>query len=71
MYNRQRSAFPTMVSEWALLPVDVLQRIEQMDVGIGRMSAEDYHCVGERLKEVISDAWTSLLRVRKTFQSVR
>jgi hypothetical protein len=59
------------VSEGALLPIDVLQRISQMDAGIGGMSAEDYHCGGEKLNEVISDTWASLLRVWRAFQEAR
>src|SRR5579885_3334464 len=71
MHNRQRSAFTTIESEGALLPVDVLQRISQMDAGVGGMSAEAYHCGGEKLNEVISDAWTALLRVWRAFQEAR
>lgn len=71
MRTRQRSAFTTIVSEGALLPVDVLQRISQMDTEVGGMLAEHYHCSGEKLNEVISDTWTSLLRVWQTFQGGR
>jgi len=71
MHHRQRLAFTTIDSEGALLPVDVLQRISQMDASVGGMRAEDYHCTGEKLNEVISDAWTALLRVWRAFQEAR
>ncbi len=71
MRKREHSAFTTIVSEGALLPVDVLQRVAQMDTGVGGMSAEDYHCGGEKLNEVISDVWNALLRVWRNFQEAR
>ena len=47
MRNNQRTAFPNVTSEGALLPVDVLQRISEFDASIGGISAEDYHHDGE------------------------
>ncbi len=69
--TRQRSTFLTVISEGALLPIDVLQRIAQCDSNLGGMSTEDYHCDGEKLNEVINDAWQRVLRAWKTFQTAR
>ncbi len=71
MRTRQRSTFLTVMSEGALLPIDVLQRVAQFDSNLGGMSAEDYHCDGEKLNEVINDAWQRILRAWKTFQTAR
>ena len=71
MRTRQRSTFLTVMSEGALLPVDVLQRIAQFESSLGGMSAEDYHLDGEKLNEVINDAWLRVLRAWKTFQTAR
>jgi len=71
MRTRQRSTFLTAMSEGALLPIDVLQRIAQCESSLGGMSAEDYHCDGEKLNEVINDAWLRVLRAWKTFQTAR
>ncbi len=71
MRNNQRTAFPTVTSEGALLPVDVLQRIAQFDASLGGITAEDYHHDGEKLNEVINDAWLHVLRAWNTFQTLR
>ena len=71
MRTRQRSTFTTVISEGALLPVDVLQRIAQCDVNLGGMNAEEYHLDGEKLNEVINDAWLRALRAWNTFQTGR
>ena len=63
MRNNQRTAFPNVTSEGALLPVDVLQRVAEFDASIGGIAAEDYHHDGEKLNEVINDAWLHVLRV--------
>src|SRR4051812_5302548 len=71
MRNHQRSTFPTVMSEGALLPIDVLQRVAQFESSLGGMSAEDYHFDGEKLNEMINDAWLRVLRAWNTFQTVR
>ncbi len=69
--TRQRSTFLTVMSEGALLPIDVLQRIAQFDSSLGGMSAQDYHLDSEKLNEVINDAWQRVLRAWKAFQTAR
>jgi hypothetical protein len=71
MRTRQRSTFTTIVSEGALLPVDLLQRIALFDANLGGIDAEAYHHAGEKLNEVISDAWTSVLRSWRAFDAAR
>src|SRR6266496_4922241 len=71
MRNHQHSAFTTITSEGALLPVDALQRVAGFDASIGGMSAEDYHHDGEKLNEVINDAWLRVLHAWNTFQVLR
>ncbi|HEY1353700.1 MAG TPA: N-6 DNA methylase [Ktedonobacteraceae bacterium] len=71
MRQHRHTVFPTIESAGALLPIDVLLRIAQQEREIGGMSAQEYHYGGEKLNEVISDAWTSLLRVWRAFQQAR
>ncbi len=71
MQKYQRSAFSSIHSEGALLPLDILQRIAQFDTGLGGLTAEAYHRDGEKLNEVINDAWTHVLRAWYHFQSAR
>ena len=71
MRNNQRTAFPNVTSEGALLPVDVLQRVAEFDASIGGIAAEDYHHDGEKLNEMINDAWLHVLRAWHTFQTLR
>ncbi len=71
MQKSQRSAFSAIRSEGALLPLDILQRIAQFDTGLGGLTAEAYHHEGEKLNEVINDAWMHVLRAWHHFQSAR
>ncbi|GCE23608.1 hypothetical protein [Dictyobacter kobayashii] len=68
MRNRQRSTFPTVTSEGALLPIDVLQRIARFDPDLPGLRAEDYYHDGEKLNEVISASWSKVLRAWQKFQ---
>jgi hypothetical protein len=69
MRTHQRSTFPTVTSEGALLPVDVLLRIAQCESSLGGMSAEDYRLNDKKLNEVINDTWLRLLRAWEIFQA--
>ena len=71
MQKSQRSAFSSIRSEGALLPLDILQRIAQFDTSLGGLTAEAYHHEGEKLNEVINEAWTHVLRAWHHFQSAR
>src|SRR5216683_1367510 len=71
MQKSQRSAFSSIRSEGALLPLDILQRIAQFDSSLRGLTAEAYHHEGEKLNEVINEAWTHVLRAWHNFQAVR
>ena len=71
MRSRQHALFSTIDSEGALLPLDVLQRIAQFDTSIEGLDAEDYHCGGEKLNEVINNAWSRVLHAWQTFGQAR
>src|SRR6266851_1105262 len=71
MQKYQRSVFSSIRSEGALLPLDILQRIAQFDTSLGGLTAEAYHHEGEKLNEVINEAWTHVLRAWNNFQTVR
>jgi len=71
MQKYQRSAFSSIHSEGALLPLDILQRIAQFDTSLGGLTAEAYHHEGEKLNEVINEAWTHVLRAWHNFQTAR
>jgi len=71
MQKSQRAAFSAIRSEGSLLPLGILQRIAQFDTSLGGLTAEAYHHDGEKLNEVINDAWTHVLRAWQHFQSAR
>jgi len=71
MQKYQRSVFSSIRSEGALLPLDILQRIGQFDASLGGLTAEAYHHEGEKLNEVINEAWTHVLRAWHNFQTAR
>ncbi|WP_069804328.1 Eco57I restriction-modification methylase domain-containing protein [Thermogemmatispora onikobensis] len=68
MQQRQEITFSTIESEGALLPPDLLARIDQGDKALGGLSSAEYHCPGEQLNEVISDAWARVRRRWLRFQ---
>src|SRR5258707_1973564 len=71
MQKYQRSAFSSIGSEGALLPLDILQRIAQFNPSLGGLTAETYHHEGKKLNEVINEAWTHVLRAWHNFQTAR
>src|SRR5260221_2355063 len=71
MQKYQRSAFSSIRSEGVLLPLDILQHIAQFDTSLGGLTAEAYHHEGEKLNEVINEAWTHVLRAWHHFQTAR
>lgn len=61
--------FPTLRTEGAILPVDLLQRIAAGNSGLNGLTPAFYHLVeGEKLNEATNRAWNRLLGVWSTFQ---
>jgi hypothetical protein len=55
--RRAQTIFPTVHTEGANLPMDLLQRIAQSDPQIAGLAPESYHVSGEKLNEAINRAW--------------
>ena len=71
MQTRQRNIFLTIHTEGAILPPDLLQRIEAGDRGLNGLTAEDYHLAGgERLNEAVSRSWNRLVGVWASFKPI-
>ncbi|MFZ4629998.1 MAG: hypothetical protein ACOYNR_16870, partial [Blastocatellia bacterium] len=69
MKLRQRQNFLNLRSEGSLLPVDLLQRIQERDAGLKGLAPDDYYLVPHlRLNEAISQSWTRLLGAWQSFQ---
>ena len=68
--KQQRALFSTIHSEGNLLPIDMLQRIEQLDTTLPGLTARDYHVDGYKINEEINDAWLRALRDWQNFQAV-
>ena len=65
----QAGRFTTIQSEGALLPPDVLRRVENLDGDLGGLSPDAYHLApGERLNEAINRSWNRLLGAWKNFR---
>jgi hypothetical protein len=70
MKLRQRSSFSFVRTEGAILPADLLSRIQEGDPNLGGLRPEDYHLIsGERLNEAISRSWNRLLGAWASFQT--
>lgn len=69
--RRYHTTFTTVRSEGAMLPVDLLQRIVQVDPNLDGLRPEDYHLSGEKLNEAINRSWNRLLSAWAAFQSAR
>ena len=67
--THQRARFSTIHSEGSLLPLDLLQRIEQLDATLPGLTARDYHVDGYKINEEINDAWLRALRDWQNFQA--
>ena len=67
--TQQRARFSTIHSEGNLLPIDLLQRIEQLDAALPGLTARDYHVDGYKINEEINDAWLRALRDWQNFQA--
>jgi hypothetical protein len=67
---RRRSSFTSVRTEGAILPPDLLLRIQSGDSETGGFQPSDFHLQpGERLNEVISRSWNRLRAAWANFQS--
>jgi hypothetical protein len=71
MQTRQRNIFLTIHTEGAILPPDLLQKIESGDRNLKGLAAEDYHLAGgERLNEAVSRSWNRLVGIWASFKPI-
>lgn len=69
MSARSSDRFPSVRTEGAILPVDLLQRIAAADNGLDGLTPASYHLIeGEKLNEATNRAWNRLLGVWNAFQ---
>jgi hypothetical protein len=72
MQTRTHNTFPTIHTEGALLPVDVLQRILAGDDNLGGLAPQAYHLApNEKLNEMFNRSWSRLLGAWQGFQKGR
>ncbi|HQF62362.1 MAG TPA: N-6 DNA methylase [Anaerolineaceae bacterium] len=72
MQTRNRTTFTTIHTEGALLPVDLLQRIQNGDAGLDGLTPESYHLApGEKLNEAINRSWNRLQGLWGAFETAR
>lgn len=70
MTARSSDRFPTLRTEGAILPVDLLQRIAAGNNGLNGLTPASYHLIeGEKLNEATNRAWNRLLGVWGTFRN--
>jgi hypothetical protein len=70
--RRPREVFPTVQTEGAILPADLLQRISQDDRELPGLSPQAYHLApGERLNELITRSWNRLVGTWAAFREAR
>src|ERR1700677_1691910 len=67
MQTRRQNPFTTVRTEGAILPADLLQRVAGGS-DLDGLTPETYHLPGERLKEVINDAWNRLTAKWRNFR---
>ena len=69
MRSSNHDRFPTLRTEGAILPVDLLQRIAAGNSGLDGLTPASYHLIeGEKLNEATNRAWNRLLGVWSSFQ---
>jgi hypothetical protein len=71
MHTRLHNPFTTIHTEGALLPSDLLQRLQENDRLIPGLTPETYHLSGEKLNEAINRSWNRLQGSWAAFQSAR
>jgi hypothetical protein len=72
MQLRHRQLFTAVRTEGAILPADLLQRIDNLDHSLGGLSPEDYHLPsGVKLNEAINQSWNRMKGAWNAFQTAR
>jgi hypothetical protein len=72
MIVKSKTTFTTIRSEGAILPADLLRRIQEGDTSLEGLRPSDYHLPeGTRLNEAINRSWNVLLGAWVSFQSAR
>ncbi len=70
MHTTYRSSFTSIRVEGAILPPDLLQRVDDGDPDIEGLTPEAFHLdKGEKLNEAISRSWNRLLGAWATFRA--
>jgi N-6 DNA Methylase len=69
MPTRSSDRFPTIRTEGAILPADLLQRIAAGDSGLPGLTPSSYHLIeGEKLNEATNRAWNRLQSAWSSFR---
>jgi len=72
MQLRHRQHFAAIRTEGAILPADLLQRINNLDAALGGLTPEDYHLPsGVKLNEAINQSWNRMRGAWTAFQTAR
>ncbi len=72
MQLRHRQLFTAVRTEGAILPADLLQRIDNLDHSLGGLAPEDYHLPsGVKLNEAINQSWNRMKGAWSAFQTAR
>ncbi len=72
MPTRSSDRFPTLRTEGAILPADLLQRIAAGESGLNGLTPASYHLIeGEKLNEATNRAWNRLLGVWTAFENAQ
>jgi len=72
MQIRHHQQFTAVRTEGAILPADLLQRINNLDSALGGLRAEDYHLPsGIKLNEAINQSWNRMRGAWSAFQTAR
>ncbi len=70
MARTRHAHFPTIRTEGAILPADLLERIAAGDRSLPGLTPADYHLdAGEKLNEAVSRSWNRLLGLWKAFRT--
>lgn len=70
MQLRRRNLFTTIRTEGAILPADLLQRINDRDAQIKGLTPEDYHLAGSlKVNEAINQSYNRMLSAWAAFQT--
>ena len=62
------SSSPTLHTEGAILPADLIRRIAEGDTGVPGLAPSDYHLSGERINEAVNRSWNRLTGAWRSFR---